>query len=61
MSASIRILLVEDRPLDAELVARALQKAGVGNTIERVDTAPAFLEKLRSFEPDIILSDYSMP
>jgi diguanylate cyclase (GGDEF)-like protein/PAS domain S-box-containing protein len=61
MSESIRILLVEDRPLDAELVARALHKAGVGNTIERVDTAPAFLEKLKSFEPDIILSDYSMP
>ena len=61
MSAPIRILLAEDAVIDAELTSRVLKKADVAHVIERVDTEPAFMSALRTFEPDLVLSDYSMP
>jgi diguanylate cyclase (GGDEF)-like protein/PAS domain S-box-containing protein len=61
MQPPIRILLVEDTPLDAELASRALTKAGVVHTMDRVSSGRDFLERLASFVPDLILSDYSMP
>lgn len=38
-----------------------LQKGGFTFQTLRVDKMPAFLEALKSFHPDIILSDYNMP
>ena len=61
MQTPIRILLVEDTPVDAELASRALTKAGLDHTMERVASGRDFLERLASFAPDVILSDYSMP
>ncbi len=40
--APLRILLLEDSPLDAELTAAALDEAGVAHATTRVDTADAF-------------------
>ena len=57
----IRILFVEDLPSDAELAARELEKGGIQFTSARVDTKEAFLTALEEFQPDIIISDYSMP
>ena len=57
----IRILIVEDVPEDAELEVEALTAAGFAVTWTRVETAPAFIEELVRFQPDLILSDYSLP
>jgi len=56
----IRVLLVEDNPIDAELVVRALRAAGFEPTFTRVDTEEAYLRELDG-HPELILSDWSMP
>ena len=60
MTKSLNILLVEDNPNDAELVLRELQRAGFDPQWRRVETETDFLDGLKN-EPDIILSDISMP
>lgn len=57
----LRILLVEDDPLDAELLMWELQKCGYDPEWERVDTAEAFAKRLVEEPPDVIISDHSMP
>src|SRR6185436_7068435 len=59
--SSLRILIVEDAPADAELCQRELRRAGLKFTAKCVDTREAFERELRDFEPDLILSDFSMP
>jgi PAS domain S-box-containing protein len=57
----MKILFVEDMPLDAELAERLLRKDGMAFESLRVDTREAFLAALSEFLPDVIVSDYSMP
>jgi PAS domain S-box-containing protein len=57
----MKILFVEDLPLDAELAERLLRKDGLDLESLRVDTQETFLEALEGFRPDVIISDYSMP
>jgi CheY-like chemotaxis protein len=57
----MKILFVEDMPLDAELAARLLRKDGMEFESMRVDTREAYLGALHEFLPDAIVSDYSMP
>jgi len=60
MKRPLRVLLVEDRDSDAEIVLRELRNGGFAPEWERVETEAGFLDSLqRDF--DIILSDYSMP
>ncbi len=61
MSRSLRILMLEDVPADAELVQRELSKAGIDFVSRRVDSRKAFAAELKRFDPDLILSDYSLP
>jgi PAS domain S-box-containing protein len=58
---TIRILLAEDNPDDAVLIQRELRKSGVDVTIRRVDSAAAFRLALGEVNPDIVLTDHSMP
>src|SRR4051812_19782676 len=60
MAQPIRVLMVEDNAADAELVLHALRRAGFDPEWRRVDTEADFLEQLRA-DPDIILSDHTMP
>jgi DNA-binding NarL/FixJ family response regulator len=55
---SLRILLLEDDPLDADLLIAVLNRAHPGSEIVRVDGAVAFRRALEAGEPDIILSDH---
>ena len=58
---SLHILFVEDVPSDFELAEREIRKGGLKFTSLRVDTRDTFLRALEEFQPDVIVSDYSMP
>jgi PAS domain S-box-containing protein len=61
MTTHLRILLIEDSPDDAALIEYELRKARFSFELLRVATRSEFLEALSSFQPDAILSDYSLP
>src|SRR2546430_15602116 len=61
MPTLARILIVEDVATDAELIEREIRRAGIGCATRRVDTETAVRDALRSFAPDLVLTDHSMP
>jgi two-component system cell cycle sensor histidine kinase/response regulator CckA len=61
VSNPIAILLLEDSPLDAELVEAMLRQEGFLPDIKRVLTEADFRRELESSNPDLIISDYSLP
>ena len=56
-----KILFVEDVPTDVELAKRMLKKEGINFIYRVVETEEAFRNTLSEFNPDVIISDYSMP
>ena len=60
MNGSIRILLVEDSTIDAELVARVFRRHG-NFEFARVDTSSTLRAAIKNQMWDIIISDYRMP
>ncbi|MBD9391502.1 EAL domain-containing protein [Acidovorax sp. ACV01] len=60
-AAPLNILMVEDEPNDAELVAHTLRRASLHFTSRRVDNEERLRHELRASVPDIVLSDFSMP
>jgi two-component system, cell cycle sensor histidine kinase and response regulator CckA len=61
MNESIRILIVEDQPTDAELAKREIDKTIKSCVFHRVETHEDYLAALESFNPDLIITDYRMP
>jgi PAS domain S-box-containing protein len=61
MVSELRILILEDKPTDAELMERELRKAGIAFVSQRVDTKDAFIQALEEFRPDVVLADYKRP
>ena len=61
MTKELRVLLLEDRPADAELVMRELRKIGIHFAGQTVASEADFLAQLRATPPDLILADYSLP
>ena len=61
MDRPLKILHLEDLPADAEMVDRVLRKAKLWFEKKVVIDRPDFLKALREFQPDIILSDHSLP
>ena len=59
--APLQVLLIEDNPADAELIAYELSRAGVEMESRCVATKKEFLAELRKNPPDAIISDFSMP
>ncbi len=57
----IKILLVEDVELDAELTEHELKKAKINFISIRVDEEHDFRRELQEFKPDLILADHSLP
>ncbi len=53
--------MVEDLPADAELIKRQIRKSGIQFTDLVVDRRENYVTALQDFNPDIILSDYSLP
>jgi len=60
MNNEIRIVYLEDNPLDAELFDWELRRSGLNFRSQRVDTREAFLSELE-LRPDVILSDHGLP
>jgi CheY-like chemotaxis protein len=61
MTSSLRILLVEDDPGDAEVIQDFLEADHFVCEVTRVETRGHFLEALRSVDVDLILADYTLP
>src|ERR1700678_1301167 len=61
MKTQLRLVVVEDSVADAELLARHLAKSGLDCVIDRVQTEPDFIAALHRVQPDLILSDFSLP
>ncbi|HEX3386629.1 MAG TPA: PAS domain S-box protein, partial [Mucilaginibacter sp.] len=61
MTRELKILHIEDVRSDAELVDRILKKSGIAFTRRLVDTRDEYLKALDEFQPDVILSDHSLP
>lgn len=61
METPVRILCLEDDQEDFETVERVLQKSGLNYLAERVDHRHEFLAALKSFSPDVVLSDHALP
>jgi len=55
------ILILEDRPADADLMLREIRKEGIDFAALRVETEDAFREQLQEFRPGMILADYTLP
>jgi signal transduction histidine kinase len=59
-SGVLRILILEDCPLDAELVGARLSEGGIGCELVRVQSRDAFAAALEEGGVDLILSDYDI-
>ncbi len=57
----VRVLVVEDDPLDAELVIEQLGSEGLCTESRVVANAPDFQLALDGFDPDIVLCDLTLP
>jgi len=60
MLAPLHVLIVEDNPDDAELMALRLEEDGLALVWQRVETEAEYLAALAT-PPDLILADWSMP
>ncbi len=60
-STPLRLLILDDDALDADLCIRELKKAGFTLRADVVDTQDGFAEKLQSRDYDLILSDFRIP
>jgi len=60
MATPIRVLILEDRLADAELMVHELRRAGFDPDWQRVESEPDYLASL-ALTPDIILADYTLP
>ena len=56
-----RILIAEDRFLDADLAEREIRHFLPHTRFQRVETEKTFLKSLSSFKPDLVLFNYNLP
>jgi serine phosphatase RsbU (regulator of sigma subunit) len=57
----LRILLLEDSNLDAELALRELRQGGIEFLSVRVENGTDFQKAIHEFRPDLILADFKLP
>ena len=56
----LRVLLLEDNEADAALISHELQRSGMRILLAQVDSPEAFSATLKTFAPDVVLSDHSL-
>lgn len=57
--AALRVLVVDDDPTVAEVVAGYLERGGY--TVDRAEDGPGALERARVFRPDLVVLDLMLP
>jgi len=61
MASTLKVLHLEDAPLDSDLIIRALYTDGLRAEVRRVETESEFRKALVEFRPHIVISDFSLP
>lgn len=61
MTTLLRLLQLEDNPVDAELILATLNEGGIPCEATRVDRRDTFVSALKEGQIDLILADYSLP
>jgi len=61
MVEEIRVLILEDVPLDAELIEIQLKREGLEFKSKIVDNEEMYRKVIAEFKPSIILADHSLP
>lgn len=61
MQEDLRVLILEDDADDAELIYSELESAGYTFSNRVVSNEQEFIQSLKTFSPDVILSDYRLP
>jgi len=57
----LRVLILEDEPADAELIQRALRRAGISFNARVTKSRREFSSALARFLPQVILADFKLP
>jgi signal transduction histidine kinase len=57
----LRALLVEDNPLDVQLILRALRQSGFEVQSTVVQDEAAFVRALHAHNPEVVLADFNLP
>lgn len=57
----VRVLIVDDSKVMRSAVVRVMRQAGYEFEFEQAGDGKEALEKLPTFKPDLILSDWNMP
>ncbi|MGD1046618.1 MAG: response regulator [Bacteroidota bacterium] len=60
-NGNLNILMLEDIPIDAEMIERELQNANILYDARRVASKNKFLRELEISSPDLVLADYTLP
>lgn len=61
MEDKIRVLILEDEPSDAEMAQREINKSLASCVYKIVDNEADFLDALKNYAPNVIISDYNLP
>ncbi|MEI9959533.1 MAG: PAS domain S-box protein [Ferruginibacter sp.] len=61
MNTPLKILMLEDSPIDAEIILQALKREKPNAVFRLVMEKDDFLEAMENFKPDLIISDNTMP
>lgn len=61
MEEIIRVLVLEDVPLDAELISRELKREGFDFKSHCVEREEDYINEVEEWQPHIILADHSLP
>jgi CheY-like chemotaxis protein len=61
MTKPLHIIMVEDEVLDCELLGLMLRREGIDHITRRVEDADELHAAIAEFEPNLIISDFSLP
>ena len=61
MNRMIKILYLEDNPVDVELVKEILDSDKINSEISVVDNEKDYLQEIKKRRHDIILADFTFP
>jgi signal transduction histidine kinase len=58
---TLKVLCIEDSVEDYFLISRVVEKEFPGAEFRQADTSDTIVSELRTFQPDIVLSDHNLP